>query len=125
MTEVWVWLAVSAAGLLVSSYLTHESVLDLQALPPGTNGRRSAAISRLTREALRATVHVGYILAALAVLQILPHLRPFVVPFLIYGNVVLLVNSVIDAQTRRHLFDTRETDIEREDREAGVIRRHE
>lgn len=123
MTVVWVWLVVSIAGVLISGYLTRESILDLRALPVGTNGRRQTAWSRLSREFLRCTVHVGYILAALGVLHIVEPLRPFVVPFLMYGNVVLVINSLIDARVRQHLFDTRETKTQREDREAGDIRR--
>lgn len=125
MIETWVWLTLSLIGLAVSGYLTRESVLDLRALPPSTNGRRYLAWSRLSREFLRTTVHIVYILAALGALRILPVFLPFIVPFLMYGNLVLVANSVIDARSRRHLFETRkdETVIQQEDREVGDIRR--
>ena len=107
MIVVWVWLAVSIVGTVVSGWLSRESLLDLRALPISTNGRRVIAWSRLTREALRVTVHVVYILAALAALEILPALRPLIVWFLMWGNIVLVTNSIIDARTRRFLIATR------------------
>jgi hypothetical protein len=123
VTIVWVWLGLSLLGVAVSGFLSYQSLLDLRSLPASVNGRRAAARSRLAREFLRVTVHVGYILAALGVLMIVPGLRPFVVPFLVYGNAALVANSLIDTTTRHLLKDTRETDVQREDREAGEIRR--
>lgn len=122
MSVVWAWLVISALGLGVSLYLARESSIDLNTVE-GSNGRRLAAWSRLLREVLRASVHFAYILAGLGALDIIPWLRPFIVPILMYGNIVLLVNSLIDARTRHLLYDTRETDLQREDREAGDIRR--
>lgn len=107
MTVTWLWLGVSIIGALVSGWLSRESLLDLQALPLTTNGRRIIAWSRLTREVLRVTVHVAYILAALAALGIIPWLLSLIVWFLMYGNIVLVINSIIDARTRRFLVATR------------------
>jgi hypothetical protein len=121
--EVWVWLALSLIGTAVSGYLTRQSLDDLRSLRPDSNGRRSVARSRLAREGLRVTVHLGYIAAALGALHLVEAFRPLIVPFLMYGNVVLVANSVIDARTRHLLYDSRETAVEREDREAGVVRR--
>lgn len=108
MTIVWVWLAVSIIGLIVSSYLSRESLLDLGALPEDRNGRRIAAWSRFSREAIRASVHGLYILAGLAALGILPGLLPFIVWFLMWGNIALVINSAIDARTRHLLREPQE-----------------
>lgn len=102
---VGVWLAVSFAGLLVSLYLTHESRLDLAALGTRANGRRLVARSRMLREGIRVTVHGGYVLAGLAGLGILP--REIIVPCLIYGNLALLINSLIDWRARGPILETR------------------
>lgn len=106
MTIVWVWLIVSVIGLIVSSYLTRESLYDLRSL--SVSGQRIAAWSRFSRESIRVSVHGLYILAALAALGIIPWLLPFIVWFLMWGNIALVLNSVIDARTRRLLREPQE-----------------
>ena len=119
---VGIWLALSIVGVTVSGHLTNESRLDLIALGDDGNGRHRIAWSRLIREGGRLTVHLGYIAAGLSALDIwFPDW--VLLPALIWGNVVLVTNSLIDATTRRLLWQTRETDVQREDREAGVVRR--
>ena len=103
---VQAWVIASAAGLLVSAYLTRESWLDIHALGEQMNGRRWAARSRFAREGLRTTVQWTWLLmGASALLDI--RLGPLIVLGLLYGNVVLLTNSLIDARTRFLLYATR------------------
>lgn len=109
MTVIWAWVGLSTIGLLVSVYLTRESILDLQALPVDANGRRTAAWSRLLRESLRATVHLVYLAIGLPLLGRDVQLT-YVVLGLMWGNIVLVINSVIDARTRYLLYETRESD---------------
>lgn len=104
---VWAWVAISFLGLLLSLFLTNESRRDLLALPNRTNGRRSFAWSRALREGLRVTVHALYLVAGLAVLELVPG-RGLVVPILLWGNIVLVLNSLIDWRTRWLLFQTRD-----------------
>lgn len=101
------WVVVSLLGALVSLYLVHESRLDVDAFENRANGRRRIARSRFIREAMRVTVHEAYIVAGLTVLGVLPLSTAIVVPILMWGNVVMLANSVIDARTRALLFATR------------------
>lgn len=121
---VGVWLALSIVGAFVSAHLSNESRLDLKALGPDGNGRHTAALSRLVREAGRLTVHIGYILAGLTALDVID-IDWVILPSLIWGNIVLVTNSLIDANTRRLLWQVRETDTQREDRIAGEARRGE
>ena len=122
-----VWVVLSALGLILSSYLTRESWLDLRALHGDQNGRRLAATSRLWREFLRATVHLTYLAIGLPLLGRDVELT-WVVVALMWGNVALVANSLIDARYRSLLYVTRdrmrpETVIEQEDREVGDTRR--
>lgn len=107
---VYAWLLVSAIGTVVSAYLTNESRHDLRSLPNRTNGRRLAAWSRLLREFLRVTVHLAYIVAGLIALGVLPLPQGVLVPILMYGNIALVVNSLIDARTRYLLFASRDAE---------------
>lgn len=106
---VGAWLALSFVGATVSAHLSNESRLDLKALGPDGNGRHAAAWSRLLRESGRLTVHIGYILAGLTALDIIA-LDWIFVPALLWGNIVLVTNSLIDARTRRLLWQTRAGD---------------
>lgn len=101
------WITVSVLGLLISLQLTNESRLDLQALPANANGRRTAAWSRFAREAVRVSVHLLYLVAGLTVLGLLPLPRFIILPALVYGNIALVINSLIDTSTRRLLWETR------------------
>lgn len=103
---VGLWLALSIVGAAVSAHLTNESRLDLAVLDKRTNGRRTAAWSRLLREGGRLTVHVGYILAGLTALDLIAA-DWIIVPALMWSNVVMVSNSLIDARTRRLLRQTR------------------
>lgn len=104
------WTAISTIGLLLSLYLVNESRLDIAAVSQEGNGRRKVAFSRFWREGIRATVHATYIVAGLTVLEVLPISRAVVVPILIWGNIGLLINSVVDARIRPTIYDRRETD---------------
>lgn len=106
MGVVPAWILVSVIGALLSGYLANESRHDLKALPPQANGRHTVAWSRLLREFLRFTAHLAYILAGVIALGFLPW-RELIVPILMYGNVVMVVNSLIDARTRYLLYATR------------------
>jgi hypothetical protein len=113
VTLVWVWLALSVFGICVSAFLTRESARDLQALGSDHNGRHTAAMSRFSREFLRVTVHAGYIIGGVSVLS--DWNGPFLLAALLWGNTVLVINSLIDARARRlTLFSRRgiEPDIE-------------
>ena len=107
MTVVDVWVIVSAAGLFLSLILAIESWADIKALGDHKNGRRWTARSRFMREGLRVTVHWVWLLLGMSVLLDLS-LGVKVVLGLLYGNVVLVVNSVIDARTRSLIYRTRD-----------------
>ena len=104
MIEIYIWLGVAAFGLVLSSLLVNESRLDLEALGERRNGRRRAAVSRLIREAVRSSVHAGYVGAGLAALDIL-FPRDVIVPLLIWGSVALVLNSAIDYFWRPDVTD--------------------
>lgn len=103
---VELWIALSVVGLALSLLLVRESRLDLEALGPRGNGRRAAARARLWRESLRISVHLVYLVIGISVLN-----RPCtptgcfspVVLGLMWGNVVMVCNSLIDAHARRAL----------------------
>jgi hypothetical protein len=101
------WVAVSAIGLVLTIVLANESRLDLHALPKKTNGRRIVARSRLARELLRLSVHGLFLLAGFMALDLIPG-RGLIVPILLWGNLVLVINSIIDHHTRRVLYVTRD-----------------
>lgn len=103
------WIALSIIGLGLSLYLSNESRHDLMALPNRTNGRRVAAWSRLFREGLRVTVHAAYLLAGLAAAGAIDA-RWLVIPALMWGNTVMVTNSLIDARTRYLLFASRDAE---------------
>lgn len=107
--DVIAWIVISSLGLILSLVLVNESRQDLLALPNRENGRRTAAWSRALREGLRVTVHGAYLYAGLAVLDIFGD-RAFTVPILIWGNIVLVLNSLIDARTRYLLYATRDAE---------------
>lgn len=107
--SVWIWIATSIIGLCVSLYLVNESRKDMLALANLVNGRRLAARSRGIRETVRVTVHAAYIVAGLSVLGLLPF-RDWLVPILIWGNLSLVINSLVDARTRFLLFETRDNE---------------
>jgi hypothetical protein len=106
---ILVWVGLSAFGLVLSTYLTRESFHDLRSLDPDANGRRTAAWSRFLREGLRITVHGVYLAIGIPLLGRDVQLT-FVVLGLMWGNVVLVLNSLIDARARRLLFETRESE---------------
>ena len=120
---VIVWVVMSAIGALLSTALSWESYHDVRAFENRANGRRWHARSRLWRESLRVTVHVSYIVAGLTVLKILPLSSAIVVPVLMYGNVVLVVNSLIDSRTRAVVFRTRLTDADLNTRQTEAAER--
>jgi hypothetical protein len=99
------WLILSILGAGLSAYLSLESYLDLRALGARANGRRVAALSRLVREGMRLTVHGAYIFAGLAALDLVPG-RELIIPILMYGNLALVVNSIIDARARGRMWQT-------------------
>jgi hypothetical protein len=121
------WVGLSAFGFLLSLFLTRESWLDMRALglqlqwrflpwhwgPHDYNGRRTAAVSRFWREFLRATVHAAYLAIGVPLLDVEATLS-FFVAALMWGNAVLVTNSLIDARTRFLLYVTRngENDLE-------------
>jgi len=102
------WTTLSACGIAVSAYLVNETRLDLIALRDSRNGRRSLAWSRLFRESVRVTVHGMYFLAGLIALRIIPLPTVLILVAIIYGNVALVANSMIDARARRVLNAYRE-----------------
>lgn len=104
---VAVWVGLSLFGLTLSAYLTRESILDLRALPRRANGRRTAAWSRLLREFMRVTVHFVYLALGVPFLYYPFSGVSLFVLALMWGNFTLVVNSSIDAYTRRLMFATR------------------
>lgn len=107
MTAVTVWVIVSAMGLMLSVLLTTESWRDILALGDRGNGRRMVARSRFIREGLRITVHWAWLLLGLSVLMDV-ELGAKIVLGLLYGNAVLVVNSMVDARTRVVMYRTRD-----------------
>lgn len=99
MTIIQLWIAISAFGFLFSLYLSNDSRLDLKALGKLANGRRRAAWARLTRELLRVTVHAAYLAIGIPLLDSQIDLNPVVLG-LLYGNIILVVNAILDARTR-------------------------
>jgi hypothetical protein len=106
MSPVHVWVGLSAVGLVLSMYLAYQSWQDIRALGHLSNGRRWAAFSRFAREGLRVTVHWVWLLLGVSVLLDIRLGAMFVVS-LLYGNVVLVTNSLIDARTRSLIYKTR------------------
>lgn len=111
---VIVWILASVGGAILSAKLSNESRRDLDALARRgiANGRRAAARSRRLRETIRLTVHLAYILAGVLVLRVIPLPEGWtpatiVVPILIYGNLAMVANSLIDLRTRPLLWETR------------------
>lgn len=100
------WVALSAFGLILSAFLTRESWLDIRALRDLLNGRRWAARSRFAREGLRVTVHWVWLLMGVSVLLDI-RLGGLIVLGLLYGNVVMVINSLVDARTRSLIYRTR------------------
>lgn len=125
MNIVYVWIGISSIGLLLSLHLSLQSHRDLGSLGDRANGRRKIAFSRFLREFLRATVHIMWIVSGLSALDVIGN--EWFVPGLLWGNICLVVNSLIDARTRPILFQSREhheeTPIEQQDREVGDERR--
>lgn len=143
MSIIHSWVALSALGLLLSLYLARESLHDLHSLGlcfrspvyrwgvrlpwywQGThNGRRVAAKARLARESLRISVHSVYLAIGIPILSREVDLT-FVVLGLMWGNLALVISSLIDARTRFLIYATRdgETAIQAEDRQVGDTRR--
>lgn len=100
------WIFSSLVGLFLSAALLNQTRLDLRALGHLANGRRLIAQSRALREAARFSVHAAYIVAGLAALGLVPF-RDWIVPILIYGNLAMVANSLIDLRTRHLIYDTR------------------
>lgn len=106
VTLLDVWVILSASGLFLSLILVWESWQDIKALGSASNGRRWSARSRFAREGLRVTVHWTWLLMGASVLLDIS-LGVLLVLGLLYGNLVLVVNSVIDARTRSLIYRTR------------------
>ena len=111
MTTVYVvvWIVTSLLGLILSAALLNQSRLDLRALGEMANGRRLVVQSRGLREAARFTVHGAYIVAGLSALGILPF-TDWIVPILIYGNLAMVGNSLVDLRTRHLVYATRDAE---------------
>jgi hypothetical protein len=105
------WVVASAIGLALSVYLTIESWRDIAALGDRANGRRTVARSRFIREGMRVTVQWAWLLLGLAVLRDVPVGSLFVAA-LLYGNIAMGVNSLVDARSRPLLHHTRSTEPE-------------
>ena len=111
---LWAWLLVSLAGLCLSLYLSNASRLDLRALGARANGRRRVAWSRLVRESMRVIVHARYNVAALIAGDLIGPDRSddvnttVIVSILMWGNIAMFINSLIDARTRPLLYSTRD-----------------
>lgn len=106
---IYAWTFAAAVGFVLSSTLVNESRLDINALREegDNNGRTLSALSRALREGIRATVHLGYIVAGLVALDVLPLPRQIIVPLLMYSAIAMIVNSAIDLVTRPYLYLTR------------------
>ena len=111
-SEAVSWSLASVEGLGLSLYLANESRHDLRLLPRTTNGRRLAAWGRLAREIVRISVHAAFLCAGLGALDVLPLDRDTVITLLMYGNVGIGFNSLIDARLRFLLYSTRDDEPE-------------
>ena len=109
MSAVYIglWIILSLFGLILSAALLNQTRLDLKALGQMANGRRLIVQSRGLREAARFTVHGAYIVAGLSALGILPF-RDYIVHILIYGNLAMVGNSLVDLKTRHLVYATRD-----------------
>ena len=97
-----IWVLVSAAGLALTIYFAAQLLLDLSALRQMqvVNGRRASVKLDLSKEALRASAHVGFLFIGIAALQVQAGPFSWVTVILIWGNVVYLLTSTIDAHKR-------------------------
>jgi hypothetical protein len=93
------WVVASGLGLALSVYLTTESWRDLLAMGERANGRRAVARSRFIREGVRVTVQWTWLLLGVSVLLEVPVGSKFVIA-LLYGNISMGVNSLVDARYR-------------------------
>ena len=104
---VVVWLIIAAWGFVVSFRLVRRTRKDLKALEKRENGRRKLAWSRFIRESNRMVTSGLYFIAGLCALDILPW-SFLIVPILIFGSFLVVVNSIVDSTTRESLFVTRD-----------------
>ena len=97
------WIALSVLGLIVSTYLVRESILDIRSLEGKGNGRRVAAISRIIREGVRVSVHLVFLTMGVVVLNSgrVPEFNLFIAGFM-WANLSLLINSGVDTWARHH-----------------------
>lgn len=101
------WVSVSLVGLTLSIYLTWDSFQDLRALGSTGNGRRIAGRSRVIREGVRITVHLTYLLIAVPLIGREDIRLSIALLGLLYGNIALVFNSLVDARARALMYPKR------------------
>jgi hypothetical protein len=96
------WTATACIGAALSAYLLVQALLDLQALGGVRNGRRWRVWGRILQEGIRLSIHVPFALLGFALLSqdIQPRLS-FTVWVLLWGNLGLVVNSLVSVYVRR------------------------
>jgi hypothetical protein len=96
------WTATACIGAALSAYLLVQALLDLQALGGVRNGRRWRVWGRILQEGIRLSIHVPFALLGFALLSqdIQPRLS-FTVYVLLWGNLGLVVNSLVSVYVRR------------------------
>lgn len=105
----WTWTLVALAGLILSLWLANDSRLDLRSLRRAgvANGRRALARIWLAIDLLLATAQAGNFILGLTIPA--RHIDPSpTVLVLIYGNVVMMAVSLLNASLRHLLYSTRE-----------------
>lgn len=101
------WVGMAIFGFFLSAWLTWDSWQDLKALGDRGNGRRRAARSRFIREGLRMSVHEVYFFIGVPFIMVDSVTLTQTVTGLMWGSLVLITNSFVDAATRGLMFQTR------------------
>lgn len=108
MSVAWLWTLVSLVGLVLSLWLARDSYRDLRALRRAgvTNGRIMLARIWLAIDLLFATAHGAFFGLGLTILEREIDLS-WTVVILVYGNVVMMTGSILNATLRHLLYATR------------------
>jgi hypothetical protein len=95
------WTLIATIGVLFSLILGIESILDLRALGDVKNGRRWHVRGRIASEAIRFIVHGAFLVLGVALISAPTGDPSPLVIVLLFGNVLLIVNSAIAFYIRR------------------------
>ena len=109
MNLVWLWILISALGLLLTAYLAHDSWRDLRTLRKAgvANGRRALARIWFAVDVILGIAHLAFLGLGLTLLD---HDLPlsFSALIFIYGNLSMIAVSALNATLRHLLYRTRD-----------------